>query len=178
MKKKSVRAAVCGLAAALSVTIMLLGGLLYIFAYVAPMLLGLVCVMIKKTFGAKDAVLVYAATSILSLILVPEKESVLMFALFFGYYPIIKSSLDKLKIKPLRFLLKLLIFNASIAVIELLCVFVFNIPFFEEGVFSYALLIGFAAAMNFTFIMYDYLLKIFLVLYEKKIEKRITKYLK
>lgn len=178
MKKKSVRAAVCGLAAALSVTIMLLGGLLYIFAYVAPMLLGLVCVMIKKTLGAKDAVLVYAATSILSLILVPEKESVLMFALFFGYYPIIKSSLDKLKIKPLRFLLKLLIFNASIAVIELLCVFVFNIPFFEDGVFSYALLIGFAAAMNFTFIMYDYLLKIFLVLYEKKIEKRITKYLK
>ncbi len=178
MKRKSIRAAVCGIAAALNVTLMFFGGVVYIFAYTVPMLLGLISVMIKKTFGVGSAALVYAASSILSFILVPDKECVLMFVLFFGYYPIVKSYFDKIKIKPLRFLSKLLVFNTSIAVIELLCVYLFHIPFFEDGVFSYALLIGFAAAMNFTFIMYDYLLKIFLVLYEKKIEKRITKYLK
>lgn len=178
MRKKSVRAAVCGLATALSITLMFLGGVVYVFAYTVPMLLGLVSVMIKKTFGAGSAVFVYIATSLLSLILVPEKESVMMFILFFGYYPIVKSYFEKIKIKAVQFILKLLLFNASLAVIELICVYVFGIPFFEDGVFSMALLIGFAAAMNFVFVMYDFLLKIFLILYEKRIEKRIKKFLK
>ena len=71
--KKSIKVAMCGLAAALCVTLMFLGGILYIFAYTVPMLLGIVTVMIKKTFGTGSAVSVYIATSILSLILVPEK---------------------------------------------------------------------------------------------------------
>ena len=178
MRNKSVRAAMCGLAAALSITLMFLGGVLYVFAYTVPMLLGLISVMIKKTLGTGSAVFVYIATSILSLILVPEKECVMMFVLFFGYYPIVKSYFEKIKLKAVRFILKLLLFNASLAVIELICVYAFGIPFFEDGVFSAALLIGFAAAMNFVFVMYDFLLKIFLVLYEKKIEKRIKKFLK
>ncbi len=97
--KKSIQAALCGLAAALCVTFMFLGGIFYIFAYTVPILLGLVTVMIKKTFGNASAVSVYIAVSILSLMLVPEKETVMMYVLFFGYYPIIKSYLDRVKPK-------------------------------------------------------------------------------
>ena len=86
--KKSIQAALCGLAAALCVTFMFLGGIFYIFAYTVPILLGLVTVMIKKTFGNASAVSVYIAVSILSLMLVPEKETVMMYVLFFGYYPL------------------------------------------------------------------------------------------
>lgn len=178
MRKKSVRVAVCGLAAALSVTLMFFGGVVYVFAYAVPMLLGLISVMIKKSFGTGSAVFVYIAVSLLSLMLVPEKESVMMFVLFFGYYPIIRESFEKVKAKALRLILKLILFNASLTVIELICVFVFGIPFFEDGVFSAGLLIGFAVAMNAVFIMYDILLRMFLILYEKKIEKRIKKYIK
>ena len=178
MRKKSLRVAVCGLAAALSVTLMFFGGVVYVFAYAVPMLLGLISVMIKKTFGTPSAVFVYVAVSLLSLILVPEKESVMMFVLFFGYYPIIRESFEKIKSKVIRYVLKLILFNASLTVIELICVFIFGIPFFEDGVFSAGLLIGFAAVMNFVFVMYDFLLRMFLILYEKKIEKRIKKYIK
>lgn len=178
MRKKSVRVAVCGLAAALSVTLMFLGGVVYVFAYTVPMLLGLISVMIKKSFGTSSAVFVYIAVSLLSLMLVPEKESVMMFVLFFGYYPIIRESFEKIKSKAIRFILKLVLFNVSLAVIELICVYIFGIPFFEDGVFSVWLLIGFAAAMNLVFIMYDFLLRTFLILYEKKLEKRIKKYIK
>ena len=178
MRKKSVRVAVCGLAAALSVTLMFFGGVVYVFAYTVPMLLGLISVMIKKSFGTGSAVFVYIAVSLLSLMLVPEKESVLMFVLFFGYYPIIRESFEKVKSKAIRFILKLLLFNVSLTVIELISVYIFGIPFFEDGVFSAGLLIGFAVVMNLVFIMYDFLLKTFLILYEKKIEKRIKKYLK
>ena len=178
MRKKSVRVAVCGLAAALSVTLMFFGGVVYVFAYTVPMLLGLISVMIKKSFGAGWAVFVYVAVSLLSFMLVPDKESVMMFVLFFGYYPIIRESFEKIKVKVLRLILKFLLFNASLAVIELICIYVFLIPFFEDGVFSWGLLIGFAVVMNLVFVMYDFLLRSFLILYEKKIEKRIKKYLK
>ena len=178
MRKKSVRVATCGLAAALSVTLMFLGGVIYVFAYTVPMLLGLIAVMIKKSFGTSSAVFVYIAVSLLSLMLVPEKESVMMYVLFFGYYPIIRESFEKIKSKVIRSILKLILFNASLAVIELICVYAFGIPFFDDGLFSWGLLIGFAAAMNFVFVMYDFLLKTFLILYVRKIEKRIKKYIK
>ena len=178
MRKKSLRVAVCGLAAALSVTLMFFGGVVYVFAYAVPMLLGLISVMIKKSFGTPSAVFVYVAVSLLSLILVPEKESVMMFVLFFGYYPIIRERFEKIKSKAIRIILNLILFNASLTVIELICVFVFGIPFFEDGVFSVWLLIGFSAAMNIVFVMYDILLRMFLILYEKKIEKRIKRYIK
>ncbi|MCH5316428.1 MAG: hypothetical protein J1E05_00505 [Eubacterium sp.] len=178
MRKKSLRVAVCGLAAALSVTLMFIGGVVYIFAYTVPMLLGLISVMIKKSFGTPSAVFVYIAVSLLSLMLVPEKECVMMFVLFFGYYPIIRESFEKIKSKAIRFILKFILFNVSLTVIELICFYIFGIPFFEDGVFSAWLIIGFAAAMNLVFVMYDFLLKSFLILYEQKIEKRIKKFLK
>ena len=128
--KKSIQAALCGLAAALCVTFMFLGGIFYIFAYTVPILLGLVTVMIKKTFGNASAVSVYIAVSILSLMLVPEKETVMMYVLFFGYYPIIKSYLDRVKPKIISLFFKLITFNTAVAIIELICVYVFGIPFF------------------------------------------------
>ena len=57
--------------------------------------------------------------------------------------------------------------------VELIAYFLFGIPFFEDGNFSAAMIVLFAVLMNVVFILYDLLLKIFLVLYEKRIEKRI-----
>ena len=88
--KKSVMAAFCGMAAALSVALMFAGSLFYVFAYAIPMLLGVVVFMINKTFGKGYAIYVFIAVSVLSMLFVPDKETVLMYALFFGYYPIIK----------------------------------------------------------------------------------------
>ena len=89
--KKSVKAAFCGMAAALSVALMFAGSLFYIFAYAIPMLLGIIVLMINKTFGRGVAFYVYLAVSVLSMLFVPDKEAVLMYALFFGYYPDRKS---------------------------------------------------------------------------------------
>ena len=57
-------------------------------------------------------------------------------------------------------------------------VYVFGIPFFENGTFSSAMLIFFSVAMNIAFIMYELLLKSFTVLYKKRIEGRIKNLLK
>lgn len=96
--KQSVKAAVSGVAAALSVALMFCGSLFYVFTYVVPMVLGVLIIMIKKTFSGSCAWFVYIATSIISIFIVPDKETVLMYALFFGYYPIIKGNIDKIKV--------------------------------------------------------------------------------
>lgn len=176
--KKSVIAAFCGMAAALSVALIFAGSLFYVFAYAIPMLLGILIFMINKTFGKSYAFYVYLAVSILSMLFVPDKETALMYALFFGYYPILKPFIEKIRLKPISFALKLFLFNISVFVIEIMSVKLFNIPFFDDGVFSKSMLIFFAAAMNVTFVMYEEFLKKFKIIYERKIEPKILKLLK
>lgn len=176
--KPSVKAAVCGACTALSVVLLFFGSVVYIFSYTVPMALGILMIMLTRTFGKDSALTVYIASSILSFLFVPDKETVLMYALFFGYYPIVKSSLDKIKPKAVSFLIKLLIFNLSVVVIEILCVYVFGIPFFENGVFSYAMIFAFGGMMNVIFFIYEYVLKIYLILYINKFEKSVNRFFK
>lgn len=176
--KNSVKAAFCGLASAICVALMFAGSLFYVFAYAIPMLLSLVTFMVNKTFGKGFSLYVYGATALISLFFVPEKETVMMYVLFFGYYPIVKPYIEKIRIKFIPSVIKFLFFNIAVLVIEIICVYVFGIPFFEDDVFSKSMLIFFTIAMNLSFVMYEFLLKSFAVLYEKKIESRIKNALK
>lgn len=176
--KKSFKIAVCGMCTALSVVLMFLGGVLYFFSYTTPLLLGIIMLMVNKTFGKSSAVTVYFAVSVLSMILVTDKESVLLYVLFFGYYPILKNKIDLLGLKPLRIFVKFFLFNFSLAAAELLSYFVFGIPFFEDGSKSVWIVAAFTAAMNVIFVMFEFLLNKYYVLYVKKFEPKIKKWLK
>ncbi|MCD7872779.1 MAG: hypothetical protein LUG21_05705 [Clostridiales bacterium] len=176
--KNSVRAAVGGLCTALSVVLMFLGGAIYIFTYAVPMLLGIVIITVNKTLGAKTALSVYFSTSVLSMILVAEKEIVLIYILFFGYYPVLRSKIQKIKSLLLRILLKFILFNITLLIEEIICVYVFGIPFFDGEAFSISIAAVFAVMMNIVFFMYEFMLKYFIVLYDKKLEKRISKIIK
>ena len=100
-----------------------------------------------------------------------------MYVMFFGYYPIIKPYVDKIKIKPVRILLKLAVFNAMLAICQIILVYVFSIPFLDEGVGKWFIAV-FAVLMNLLFLVYDRLISSVTVLYKRKIEKRIKKIFK
>ncbi|MDE5985223.1 MAG: hypothetical protein K2H13_08225 [Eubacterium sp.] len=172
--KKAARLAVCGIITALSVVLLFFGGIAFVLAYIMPMLIGLLAIMLKRTFGAASAWITYAATSLLSFVLVPDKECVLMYVMFFGFYPIIHDSLNKIKISPLKVLSKFLIFNIAVFAAQLLLIFVFGIPFLEEGEGKW-LIILFTVLMNILFVMYDKILVVLTRLYEIKLEKKIRK---
>lgn len=176
--KNSVKTAVGGLCAALSIVLMFLGGISSVFVYAVPMLLGTLMCMLKKTFGARCAICVYISVSILSFVLVADKECVLMYALFFGYYPIIKDSVEKIKCRPFMLLAKFLTFNLCIAAAELVSFYAFGIPFFDDGKFSVWFIALFAALMNLLFVLYDIMLNRFYLFYQLKLEKRVKKLLK
>lgn len=176
--KKSYKIAVCGMSTALSVVLMFLGGVLYIFSYTTPLLLGVIMLMLNKTFGKSSAIVTYFAVSVLSLILVSDKESVLFYISFFGYYPIIKSKLDAMKYKALTVILKILLFNFALAVTEVISFYVFGIPFFENGIKSVWIVVSFALAMNVIFALFEYLLNKFIILYVNRLEPKLKKLLK
>ena len=99
-----------GVLAALAVVIMSMGTLIPVATYVCPMLSALILQLVLKTCGRRIAWGWYAAVSILSLLMSPDKEAAAVF-LALGYYPILKPGLDRRKGK---WLWKLLFFNTVI----------------------------------------------------------------
>ena len=131
--KNSTRLAVCSLSAALGVLMLFLGGITMVLAYAAPMFLGLLAIMLKRTFDTKSAWITYIATSILSFILVTDKECMMMYVMFFGYYPIVRDYFEKIKVKGLRIFTKLIFFNLMMILGQIILIKVFGIPLLEDG---------------------------------------------
>lgn len=146
-----------GILAALAVTLMSLGTLIPVATYVCPMLCALMLQLVLKICGKRIAWAWYGAVSILSLLLAPDKEAAAVF-LALGYYPIVKSGLERRKGK---WLLKVLFFNGMIMLTYWLLMHLFGMAqlaaeFTEMGILLVAvmLLLG-----NVTFFLLDRLLE-------------------
>lgn len=175
--RNSTTLAVCAVSTSLSVVLLFVGGIVSVLSYVVPMLLGFLMIMLRRTFGAKSAWITYLSVGILSFVLVSEKECMLMYAFFFGYYPIIRDALLKIKPRVLSYFVRLIIFNASMLLCQLALIYIFGIPFLEEGQGNWFIVV-FAVLMNFLFVIYDLLTEKLNLLYSLKLEKRIKRIFK
>lgn len=120
--KNAASIALGGVLASLAVTITCLGGLIPAATFVCPMISMLILSVVLKRCGGRIAWAWYGAVAILSVLLSPDKEATAVFT-FLGYYPIIKPKLDKL---PLRWLWKLLLFNAAVLLMYWLLMHIFG----------------------------------------------------
>lgn len=109
--------------AALAVVIMCMGGIIPMATYVCPMLCSLLLAVVLWLTGRRIAWAWYAAVSLLSLLLGPDKEAAAVFV-FLGYYPIIKPWLDRRKVP---ILWKLAVFNLSIGLLYTLLLYLFRL---------------------------------------------------
>lgn len=123
------------------------------------MLACLLLVPLRELCSAKLCVVWYAAVSILSLLLCPDKEPAIVFC-FLGWYPLAAESLSKLP-KGLRMLVKLLIFNAAVAAMYALMLFVFRMDAIvsEFQTTALPLLVLLLVLANAVFIVLDLLLQ-------------------
>ena len=149
MRTSAKRIALCAMMSALGVVLMVLGAALELGVYACPLLVGLCFVPIGKKFGIRYHIIVYAVTGILCLILVPNIEENLVFAAFFGWYPMVRPVLEKLP-KIFSWVLKFLIFNAVIVAVEWLVITVFAPEAMPNVLLWTLLLLG-----NITFFVYD-----------------------
>ncbi len=161
---------------ALILTMMFLGSVIWAFTYIAPLMSSLIMLIICDITGKKNALITFAAVSIISLFFLPDKECALTYAFFFGYYVIIKDFIEKIKPKPLSILIKYIIYNAGIISSQLLLIYAFGIPLDNPwGKWGIIILLALA---NLVFLIYDFMLKRVILLYEIKYKKKLEKLLR
>lgn len=173
-RQQSAKLAFCGLMVALSVVLMLSGGLIPVMTYCAPMMCGVFLLPIFAEYGKKAAWTAFAATAVMTLILGTDKEAA-FFYIFFGYYPILKWSMDRIKKKPLRLGAKLLMFNLSFLLLYAFLGFVLHMDAVLSeltGMGTLAMLV-FGLMFNACMLLYDRLLFPLLLLYAKKLRPRL-----
>jgi len=116
-------------------------------------------------FDWKAGILSWAVVSVLAFLLVPDKFCVLLFAVLFGVYPVVKSLSENRKHQWQAYLLKLAFFNAALTVIYQVM----------EG----ALLANLPAwwlvylAGNIVFLIYDYGFSRLIGLYIARIQRTV-----
>jgi len=120
--------------------------------------------------GIIPGIYVYVISSVLGILLLPEKSAPLLYILFFGYYPVVKCLAERIKRKPLQLIVKLLIFNAALSVIwvflrELAFGFLSSVP---GPVMLYL-------ACNAAFIAFDYGFSKLIWFYIERISKYMKK---
>lgn len=116
--------------------------------------------------GIKASYLFYVVTCLLIFIIIPKKTSLLPYALFFGYYAIFKYYAEKIQMLIPKMIIKQLFFNIVFYAIYL---FLGNI-FFPEVKFPFYFI---AIALQFIFIIYDYVFTVFITFYNDKIRSKL-----
>jgi len=173
-REQSGKIAFCGLMAALSIALMLTGGMIPIATYCAPMAAGVLLLPIMLEYGKKAAWTAYAAVALITLLMGVDKEAA-FFYLFIGYYPLLKWEIERIKNKKFRFLCKLVVFNTAIVIMYLILGFLLNMDaliqeFTQMGA---VLLLVFLAMLNACLLLYDRLLLPLIYLYVNKIKPRL-----
>ena len=116
-KTRSYAIALSGILSAICIVLMFCTGFIPIGVYILPAVAGLVVWIIYREISRKWALLCYAAVALLALLLTPDIESKLLFTGFFGYYPVIRDLLTKVKPAVLSFLLRFICFNVPVVAI-------------------------------------------------------------
>ncbi len=172
--KQTKKITLAALLAALAAAIMLCAYFPYL-TYAVPALAGGVMVVAVIELSGKWAWLAYGA-SVLPVALFAENEAKLLYLLFFGYYPIVKSLLERLHSRVAEYVLKLTLFNAVVAVYGWATVNLLGIPM-EEIPFlgQYGIAVLWAAA-NLVFLLYDVALSRAIAVYMWRLHPQIKKW--
>lgn len=167
---KSKQIALCGLLCALAVTLLLLGGVIPIATFCAPMLAMAVLLPILEEYGSKTAAAAYGAAAILALLLVSDRETALVFVAF-GWYPLLRPRLARIHSRFVRILVKLAVCSAVIAVLYGL---VLQLMGLTADLLEAARWMNFLLLVlgNITFLIMDLALERLTVLWRRKLRKR------
>jgi len=144
--------------------------------YALPIFAGVMILPVVVELGTKTAVMAYISTSILSIFLVPDRQAVMIFVAFFGYYPIVKQKLEKLPGRALEYACKLLLFNVGMVGGVLFMVYLLGMTQAFEGIREqrYAPLL-FLFAGNILFFIYDMALTQYYTIYVEKLRPKLVR---
>ena len=174
------RLALASLLSAITIVFLLLGYFPYL-TYSIPAIAGLFIAVVDIECGKKYALSAFVISTGISFLLQSAViQPVLLFAMFFGYYPFIKRYIDRIKFKPLAYFIKLIIFNAAIISAYFLLIHLFKMPdvideFKNFGVYGAYITL---ALGNVAVLLYDRLLGQLFLIYMHRFHAGFSKMIK
>lgn len=173
--RTSQKVSVGGAVAALGLVLMFLTSLVPFGTYAFPAFAGMLLVIIVIEIGYPFALSVFAATALLSFMIVTDKEAALLYTIFFGYYPVIKALIERLKSRVLQYIIKYVLFNAAMIGAFFLAIWVLSVPTESFNVFGVYLPWVFLIAGNAFFLLYDICITRVVSLYLLKWHDKLNK---
>lgn len=168
--KKTGRITFCGICAALSAAMMLVSYFPYL-TYAVPAVAGLFIMLPVIELGCKWATGAYLA-ALIPVLMLAEPEAKLLYALIFGYYPILKAKADGFPFV-LRWIIKLAVANTAVVSAYLFFAPLFGVQTDAFGEFENIGMIALWVAANAVFILYDKAVAQMSVIYCVRIRPKI-----
>lgn len=156
---------------------MMMAGIVSVASIALPAVAGCVLIPVVIEAGEKYAYGVFFLVAVLSFFITADRQAMLIYVLFFGYYPVLYSTLGKIKSKVLSYIVKLLIFNLSMIADYLIVVFIFGIPIESIEIFGDYGLVALLLLANVAFVLYNSTLEGLGSLYYVRLHPMAKKYL-
>lgn len=169
-QKPAFRLAFCAAVAALETILMLLTGLVRVGTYAVPCFAGILTVAVVLEYGCKWAFGVYGAAAVLSFFVSGDKEAVVLYALLFGVYPILKNILERrISNRILLWIVKYALFNAAAVGSFFIATLLLFVPAEEFTLFGVYVPVVFLLIGNVFFLLYDLSIGVFVRFYVQRL---------
>ena len=166
-RDKTRRLGFSAMLSALGVVVLYLGSLIEVIDISMAVIASLFAVVSVIEYGALAPWAVYAATGILSAVLLPSKLPAVMYIAFFGFYPIVKENIEKLRSRFVGWIVKEIVFNVCLISLMFIAKWFMLDP---EGLLVFEVI--FFGLANVTFVVYDIALTRLISLYIFKIRRK------
>lgn len=168
-RNKTKTITVCAMLAALSVVVLYLGSFIDVLDASMAVIASVMSVIAVIEFGRSASWSIYAVTSVLSLVLLPNKSPAVMYAAFFGFYPILKEVFER-RSKLVSWILKEITFNVALVISFLIIRFVIFIgtPSIPFMMYVFGLIL-----LEAIFVLYDVAMTRLISLYIFNLRKRL-----
>ena len=170
--KRTKRITLSALFSAMSIAILALASFTEIADIALSMFASAILMLAVIELSEKWGYMIYAATSLLALFLLPSKFIAAVYLVFTGLYPLVKRHFDKCP-RVLSVFLKLVYFNASLTAALLLARFVFAID-----TDTCWLLAVYYLTANLCYILFDILIKRLTTVYLIRYRERFKRFFK
>lgn len=162
---------VCAMLAAIGVVLLYLGAFIEVLDISMAVFASFVCIIAVIEYGGSAPWLIYGVVSLLSLILLPNKTPAAFFALFFGFYPILKEKFEKLN-RVVAWVLKEIVFNISCLLIVAVGIFALGMQ--DNALLKQPIILAVMVVLaELVFVLYDIALTRLISFYIIKLRHRL-----
>ena len=174
--KNTSKITLCAVCAALVAVFMLTSYFPYL-TYAIPALAGLFVMVPLIEIGASFGVATYAVSAVL-VMLFGEIEASLLYVFLFGYYPVLKAVIERVRHIALEWVIKFVCFNVAVITAYFVSSRVFAVSFEDLGILGQYGTVIFLLLCNIVFVLYDIAISRVSVFYMARLHPKIRKIIK